>query len=63
MGAALRKTKQRGEKSLQATSPGYSIAIFTLNVPLTSNKVEKIKLESFDFVHLLSSPTSIAQKV
>ena len=55
MGAAPRKTKQRSEKSLQATSPGYSIAISTLKVPLAFNKVEKTKLESFEFVHLLSS--------
>ena len=58
MGAAPRKTKQRGEKSSQATSPGYSIAKSTLKVPLTLNKVEKTKVENFDFVHLLSSSSS-----
>ena len=55
MGAAPRKTKQTGEKSSQATSPGYSIAKSTLKVPLTLNKVEKTKVENFGFVHLLSS--------
>ena len=58
IGAAPRKTKQRSEKSLQTTSLCYSIAKSTLKTPLTFSKVEKTKLENFDFVHLLSSSSS-----
>ena len=37
--------------------------ISTSKVPLTFNKLEKTKLGNFNFVHLLSSSTGIAQKV
>ena len=63
IGAALRETKQRSSKSLQTASLCYSNAKSTVKVPLTFNKVEKTKVENFDFVHLLSSSTRIAQKV
>ena len=52
-----KKTKQRSEKSLQTTSLCYSIAKCTLKTPLTFSKVKKTKLEKFDFLHLLSSPS------
>ena len=46
-----KKTKQRGEKSLQTTSLCFSIAKSTLKIPLTFSKVEITKHENFDFVH------------
>ena len=44
--------KQRSSKSLQTTYLCYSNAKSTLKVPLNFNKVEKTKLEIFNFVHL-----------
>ena len=52
IGAAPRKTKQRSEKGLQATPICYCIENSTLKTPLTFNKVEKTKHESFAFVHI-----------
>ena len=43
--------KQRSSKSLQTNFLWYSNAKSTLKVPPTSNKVEKTKLENFNFVH------------
>ena len=65
-GSSPREMKQRRQRSLQATSPGYFIAKSTLKVPLTFNKVKKFKVENFDFLPLLSSsssPSSITQNL
>ena len=59
----LSKNEVKEIKNLQATSLYNSNAISTPNVPLTFNKSEKTKHENFNFVHLLSSSTGIAQKV
>ena len=63
IGAVPRRTKQRSAKGLQTTSLCYSNAKFTVKVLLTFNKVENTKLESFDFVHLLSSLPGITRKI
>ena len=54
--ATPRKMKQWELKSLQTTSLCYSNATCksTPKVPLTFNKLEKTKLENFDFGPLLS---------
>ena len=65
IGAAPRETKQRGEKSLQATSLWYSIAKYTLQVLLTLTKSRKPNLKVLIlFIFLLrssSSPSSISK--
>ena len=48
------KNKAEKLKRLQTTSLCYSNAKSTLKVLLTFNRVEKTKLEKFDFVHFLS---------
>ena len=47
--------KQRSSKSLRTTSFYYSNDKSIPKVLLTFNKVQKTKLENFDFLHLLSS--------
>ena len=47
--SSSQKTKQRSSKRLQTNAKS------TLKIPLTFNKVEKTKLEDFNFVHLFSS--------
>ena len=56
------KNEAEGLNKLNTTSLQYSNVTSTLKVPLTFNKVEK-RIKNFNFVHLLSSSTSIAQKV
>ena len=67
IGTAVKKTKQRSSKSLQTTCTSlcYSNAKSAVKVPLTFNKVEKTKVENFDFVNLSSSfsSTRITRKV
>ena len=60
---AHRNTKQRSMKSLQTTSPCYSIAKSTLSVQLTFNQVEKTKHEiSILFIFFFFFLTCIIRK-
>ena len=47
-----KESRSRSAKSLQTTFLCYSNAKSTLKVPLTFNKVEKTKLENFNFVQI-----------
>ena len=55
LGAASRKMKQMSLKSLRTIFLPYSNAKSTPKVLLTFNKVEKTKLENFNFVQFFSS--------
>ena len=59
IGNQLPEKRSRGvQNSLQTMSLSYSNAKSTIKVPLTFNKVEKSKRESFDFVRLYGRETS-----
>ena len=56
----MKNKAEMSKKLTDCTTLCYSIAKSTLYVPLTFLKIEKTKLENFNFVHLLSSCSSFS---